>query len=182
MRHKLAKSTENKISLRELLSGRQLARELDTAWLQSLTAPYREVVRNLKKIEVNYIDRLKDHPELALEVRRRIAEFQLDLALRRGSSISVCQRVLNRNSELGWSNFSQKFHFHLMYARGMFARGHIRAARKFASALVSELNEELEKLRKQSRQTGRKWMLQSLGLAQEVLEKASSSGGRETKI
>jgi hypothetical protein len=120
--------------------GHAFAMELGWKVVGAATMSYPEVARSLRGLERAYLVRLKDHPELALEIRRRIAENLLEQALIHGCSLPGCREKLKRTSRLGFENVERKAHFYLLYARGAFARGHKRVARQYTSTIETELD------------------------------------------
>jgi hypothetical protein len=162
-----------KTTKRRKVASEEFAHEFEWTIVRSAKIPYTQAVRNLKRIERVYLQKLAGNPDWVLEVRRRVAEQLLDLALVHGCRLSICRERLRRSSKLGWSIFDRKFHFHLLYARGMLARGHIRTAERIASCLLIELNGRLERLKDLPRQIGRKWLLDSMASVREVLDEAA---------
>jgi hypothetical protein len=109
------------------------------------TVSHAEMDRALRNLEKCYVKQLERHPDLALEVRRRIAEQLLDQAVLRGSSLSVCRARLNAASKLGFTNLEKRAHYHLLYAKGAFARGHKRVANRVAVAIANDLEQSLKR-------------------------------------
>jgi hypothetical protein len=185
-------SSQSKTTKRLKAASEEFAHEFGWAIVRLAKVPHRHAVRDLKGIERVYLKKLTGHPDCALEVRRRVAEQLLDLALVHDCRLSICRERLRRNAELGWSTFDRQFHFHLLYARGVLARGHVRTAEKVASCLLLELEGRLERLRGLPRQRGRKWLLDSIATVREVLDEVAcaktgvrnrtwNSGGRYIK-
>lgn len=152
---------------------RDFVREFDLEFVRSRKLPYSQAVRSFKRLERDFAQRLNNHSAFVLEIKRRIAEQLLDMALERERSLSICRARLDQNSKLGWSNFDRKFHFHLMYARGMLARRHRQTASRIALELMAELNSRLEALKKLPRQQGRKWILDATSLVRQILDSAA---------
>jgi hypothetical protein len=125
--------------------GRAFAKDVEWKMLEAGTKSYAEVVRSLRIVEGQYLSQLKGHPDLALEIRRRIAENELEQALLHGCTLPVCRAKLQAASLLRYENVERKAHFFLLYARGALERGHRRAAKQTASLIQAELERSLKK-------------------------------------
>jgi hypothetical protein len=125
--------------------GRDFAMDVEWKMIEAATISYVDVVRSLRSLERHYLARLQDHPELALEIRHRIAENELEQALIHGCVLPVCRAKLQVALRLGFSNVERKAHFYLLYARGALAHGHKRVARRSSSEMVGELERSLKK-------------------------------------
>jgi hypothetical protein len=125
--------------------GHAFAMDVEWKMIGAATISYVDVIRSLRNLERHYLARLHDHPEFALEIRRRIAENELEQALIHGCALPVCRAKLRAALRLGFSNVERKAHFHLLYARGALARGHKRVARRSSSEMVVELERSLKK-------------------------------------
>src|SRR5260370_6713679 len=90
--------------------GRAFARALSREIIGAATISYAEVVRSLRNLESCYLRQTEGHPELALEIRRRIAEQQLEQALFHDCKHSVCRARLNAASLLGFTNVERQAH------------------------------------------------------------------------
>ena len=138
---------------------REFAHDLDLVFLRLPKVSFAESINILRQIEAKRVAQLSNHPELALELRRRTAELSLEQALLHGCSLRQCRKWLARAEELGWSIIDQKLHFHLIYARGMIARGHYRTAGIFAKRCIADIKQELGRIEEQPRRRGRKFFL-----------------------
>jgi len=125
--------------------GRAFALALLSELAKAATASHAEIGRSLRNLEKDYVKQLRGHPDLSLEIRRRIAEQLLDQAVLRGSNFSVCRARFNAASKLGFTNLEQKAHYHLLYAKGSFARGHKRVANRVAVAIANDLEQSVNK-------------------------------------
>ncbi|MGA3010306.1 MAG: hypothetical protein ABSD72_08600 [Terracidiphilus sp.] len=118
--------------------------------VKSAGISYDETTRNLQMLEAFFVDALKERPEDALEIRRRIAESRLDLAITKKCSFAVCRARLNALSHLGFTNLDRKGFYHLIYARGIFDRGHKKMAKRIAVDIIEELENSLKKRKSRS--------------------------------
>ena len=75
--------------------GRAFALALLSELAKAATASHAEIGRSLRNLEKDYVKQLRGHPDLSLEIRRRIAEQLLDQAVLRGSNFSVCRARFN---------------------------------------------------------------------------------------
>ena len=124
--------------------GRCFMRAHDREIVKSGKISYDESLRNLQMLEAFFVNALKEKPKDALEIKRRIAESRLDLALRKNCSVAVCRARLKALSHLGFTSLERKALFHLIYARGALARGHNRAAKRVSVAIIEELENSLK--------------------------------------
>ena len=139
-RVKTASKQRRKISHAE----RFFMRALDWEIVKSEKISYDETLRNLQLLEAFFVNALKKQPADALEIKRRIAEWRLDRAIRKNCSFAVCQAQLNALSRIEFSNMERKAYCHLIYARGALARGHIHAAKRVSTATIKELENSLK--------------------------------------
>jgi hypothetical protein len=122
------------------------------------------------------VAQLSNHPEFALELRRRTAERTLEQALIHGGTLPQCRKKLAHAEDLGWSIIDQKLHFHLIYARGMVARGHHRTAKAIAKRCIADVKEEFERIERLPRRRRRKYFLDWLGYFNEIINEIEGSG------
>lgn len=127
--------------------GKEFSRELVGVLERAREGEHFETVRDLRKLEKRYVERLSSQPELSLEIRRRVAERLLEEAIRSGCSIGVCRAKLKALANLGFAEIEQKAHWYLVYARGALARRHLLAARRIAAELIEELHAALDRRR-----------------------------------
>jgi hypothetical protein len=127
--------------------GRALARDIDRHFVAPRTKSYREAARDFKALEQYYVAKLARHPDLALEVRRRVAESNLHQALLHGCSLSVCRARLTELSNLGFQDVERKAHFWLIFAKQALARGHKRIAKRITSQIIDDLKVVMDKRR-----------------------------------
>jgi hypothetical protein len=125
--------------------GRAFARDVEMEVIKSASLSYAQIAQNNRRLERHYLALLGESSEFSLELRRRIAEQLLEQALLRGCTQQVCRSKLNSAMRVGFTNVERQAHYHLLYAKGAFERGHIRAARKIASTMVEELERSLNK-------------------------------------
>lgn len=125
--------------------GRAFAKDVEWKAFEARTKPYLEVLRDLRRLERHYLAQLRDYPQYALAIRRRIAENEFEQALSHGCTLSMCSRRLRAASQLGFESVERKAHFYLLYARGALARGHKQAAKQSALAIKAELERSLKK-------------------------------------
>jgi hypothetical protein len=156
--------------------GREFAQAIDAVFLSLTRAGYAESLRILRGIEAKHVAQLTNYPEIALELRRRTAEQSLIQALMHGCSQSECRKKLGRAEQLGWSIIDQKLHFHLIYARGMVARGHDRTARRIAKLRIADVNQELDRIEQLPTRRGRKYFLGWLKFFNEIITETERSG------
>lgn len=125
--------------------GGAFARSLALETTRASTISYAEVVRNLRRLEREYVAQLEKHPRYARELRRRVAEKLLEQAILHGCNISVCRARLNAATRLGFTDVEQSAHYRLLYAKGAFARGHKQVACRTAKAVASDLERSLRR-------------------------------------
>lgn len=144
----------------------------ESSWLyfQSMSAGHGTAIRKFRYLEKTYVSQLYDYPELALEIRRRVAEMLLDLTLVHGCKLPTCRATLKKLERLGWSEWDRKLHFQLLYARGTFARGHSGVAKKIAREAAAEIQARLDELEKRTNRRGRKYLTDLLDLMTQVLD------------
>jgi len=141
---------------------------------------YDEAIRKLRLLKRTFLESLGgSEDEYTLQVRREVAGRVLEQALLHGCKLSICRAKLNQASQLGWSDFDAKVHFHLIYARGLVARGHKHAAKRVACEMVGELRFKLEELEKQPIRRGRKHFNDFLAMMEQVLDVIENSGTRQ---
>jgi hypothetical protein len=158
------------------LIGREFAHAFDQVFLGLSRVSYAESVRILLGIEAEYMAQISNHPELALELRRRTAERILEQALVHGCTLTECRKKLSYAEGLGWSNIEARLHFHLIYARGMVVRGHYRAAIAIAQHRIADVEYELERVEGLPRRLGREYFLDWLTHFSEIINEVGRSG------
>jgi len=154
---------------------RAYARAIDRVFSNLPGMPYAESLRVLRRIEAEHASLLSGHPKFALELRRRTAEHALEQALIHGRSRSECRQKLAVAESLGWSDITRRLHFHLLYARGMIARGHYRAARAISTACTDAIRRELAKIERLSRRRGRKYFMDWLRFFDDVRDELEAA-------
>jgi len=148
-----------------------------------MSTGHRMAIRKFRALEKSYVNQLHDYPELALEIRRRVAEMLLDLTLVHDCKLQTCRAALKKLKVLGWSEWDKRLHFQLLYARGTFARGHLGVAKRIARKAVEEIEARLDELEKQTNRRGRKYLTDFLDLMSQVLDAVQKSEcGLEVKI
>ncbi len=160
-------------------TGREFARAIDRAFLRLSRVSYAESARILRGIEADYMAQISNHPKLALELRRRTAERILEQALVHGCTLAECRKKLTHADGLGWSTIDTKLHSHLIYARGMAARGHHRAAKAIARRCVGDVEQELEIIERLPKRRGRKYFLDWLKHFSEIIDEVERSGPKD---
>ena len=115
------------------------SKDVDGIMIGARTTSYVGVIRNLRNLQRRYLAQLEHDPDLALEIRRRIAENELIHALLHGCAIRTCRVKLKALSKLTFADMNRKAQFSLIYARWALARGHRRAARQSALTVETEL-------------------------------------------
>jgi hypothetical protein len=121
------------------------ARSVSSEMTRAMTLNYAEVVRAFRNLEKHYVAHLERYPKLAREIKRRVSERILEQAILHGCNLSVCCAKLRVASRLGFSDLEQKAHYHLLYAKAAFARGHKRLALRTTTAITKELERSLTK-------------------------------------
>jgi hypothetical protein len=124
--------------------GRAFAGDVEWKLFGAGTKSYGEIAKDLGALEKHYVSKLKHHPALVLEIRRRIAENKLEQALLHRCPLSLCNARLKVLSNLGFDTVERKAHFYLLFARGALARGNKSAARRMTSQIIDELQILLE--------------------------------------
>jgi hypothetical protein len=158
MKARRARETAKKTKEAETI-GREFGHTLSWSAARSSKLTYAEAIRDLRSIENEYVQRLAAYPEFALEARRRIAERALEQTLIHGCAQPQCRRKLAFSEELGWSTIDRKLHFHLIYARGMVARGHYPTAIAIAKRFIAHINRELERIERLPKRLDRQYIL-----------------------
>jgi hypothetical protein len=125
--------------------GRAFAKDIERVSFGAGTRKYVDVVQNLRSVQNHYLEQLQDRPKCALEMRRRVAENELEQSLLHGCTLSVCRARLKALSLLDFENVERKAHFYLLYAKGALARGHRRISKETVSRIAEELQETLTK-------------------------------------
>jgi hypothetical protein len=164
-------------------AGRAYSRAIDRVFSSLPEMSYTEALRVLRRIEAEHASLLSGHPKFALELRRRTAERTIEQALIHECSITECRRKLSAAESVGWSDIDRRLHFHLIYARGMIARGHYRAARAISTACTDTIRRELAKIDRLHRRRGRKYFMDWLRLFDQVLDEleAAKNPGFESR-
>jgi hypothetical protein len=156
--------------------GREFANAFDKVHSDLAKRSYVESIRILRELEAEYLAQLSDHPEFALELRRRTAERSLEQALIHGCTLLQCRKKLAVAEELGWSIIDRKLHFYLLFARGMVARGHYRTAKAFTKHSIADIKRELERIESLPRRRGQKYFLDWLKFFDEIIAEIERSG------
>ena len=155
---------------------RDFAHAVDAAFLDLSRGGYAEAIRILRRIEAEYGAQLLNHPEFAVELRRRTAELAIGQALMHGCTQAQCRKKLAFTEDLGWSTIEPKLHYHLIYARGMVARGHYRTAKAMAQRCIADVKQELDRIEALPRRRGRRYFLDWLKFFNEIINETERSG------
>lgn len=140
---------------------RAFAIEVESKWLESLKGTFSEAVRDLRRIERKYVVALGDNPALALEIRRRVAEHLLKLALFHKCPIRACAYRLKANLDLGFSDSWREVHFRILYAEALLSRGSSIAGTRMlrkARGLIRGLEKKGGRYNKSEAETHGAWI------------------------
>jgi hypothetical protein len=177
-RHKFRRTGKQKD--REAV-GREFAHAIDAAYSGLSRASYEKSLSILRRIEAEHVVRLPNlnHREFTLELRRRTSELMVEQALIHGCSLTECRKKLAIAEGLGWSLIDRKLHFHLLYARGMVARGHYRTATAISNRCIADVKQELQRIEQLPRRRGRKYFMEWLNHFSQVLDQVRESNSPE---
>jgi hypothetical protein len=92
--------------------------EIDASQLDTLAA-------RLKSIEANFISRVGNDPTLILETKRRIAEANFLVAIRKNGPFELCEKLFREIRQLGFSNHYTELSFHIILARRCLQSGRL---------------------------------------------------------
>jgi hypothetical protein len=125
---------------------RDFIRSFNQLFVVAPTMPFEEVTHRMRALERHYLSLLENFPDFALEIRRRMAEMDLELSLLSFQrSLAVCRNKLQRLARLGYQDVERKAHFEILFVRGAIVRGHKRVAKRHATQVAEELRAELKK-------------------------------------
>ena len=140
---------------------RAFTKEIESRLWNSPKGTFGEFARDLRRIERKYVVALEDNSALALEIRRRVAEYLLQSSVAHGCALRLCKEKLKRNLQLGFTDGWREVHFRTMFAEALVQRGGLRAGKRMlaeARNLTSELEKKGAKENKSQAETYRTWM------------------------
>lgn len=131
------------------------------------SASFADLVLELRTLLQRYEAEFREAPTEWLELRRRVAETTLTVAISKRRPVDECERLLADIQQLGWTDLHRRAQQETMFCGYCVRIGHAEIARPHTRALMAALAAENE------RQPDKTWS-NHLAACEKLLERIAS--------
>jgi len=124
--------------------GKEFARAITQAMLGSAKMELVDAISTYDNIEASFLPKVSEHPDLALELKRRIGERKFLLFCERNRPLEEVSLYYQAIRKLGFTDLEKKATVEMIFARYCLRNGHLKRGEKLLRKLLPELNNNFE--------------------------------------
>lgn len=113
-----------------------------SVYMRTADEPFETLAGELRALLIRHEGELQADPAAFLELRRRVAEATLTVAIGKKRPVAECERLLDEAASLGWSDLHRRAQVQAMFCGYGARRGSRGRVLRYLQPLIADLEAE----------------------------------------